>query len=230
MTNASEYFNENWQRYQSTIANNTLYHREMLQELEKFLSTNFKNHPFSFVDVGCGDCSTVISVLKEQPIKKYIGIDAAKDVLKIAEKTLAPLTCDKEFIAENMTEALPRIKAPVDVIYTSYAVHHLSLADKKRFIEVCQQKLSSKGFLLMVDGILEQNQTRDEWLKALKLRIKESNLQLSEEDVNMRMVHPYADDYPEKMDTFAQIAQQQSWSNFQVLVDKGIFSFMVFTK
>ncbi|WP_423202585.1 methyltransferase [Legionella wadsworthii] len=212
------------------MVNNTLYHREMLQELQKFLSNNFKNHPFSFVDVGCGDCSTVISILKEQPIKKYIGIDAAKDVLKIAEKTLAPLTCDKEFIAENMSEALPRIKAPVDVIYTSYAVHHLSLMDKIRFIEVCQQKLSTNGFLLMVDGILKEDQTRDEWLEALKSRIEESNPELSEEEIKSRMVHPYADDHPEKMDTFAQIAQKQSWSSFQVLLNKGIFSFMVFTK
>lgn len=229
MTTASEYFNENWQRYQSTIRNNTLYHREMLQALQKFLSTHIGSRPFSFVDVGCGDSSTIASVLAATSIKKYIGIDAAQDVLKMAEHTLASLDCEKELIADNMITALPRLSAPVDVIFTSYAVHHLSLHDKSNFIAACKQKLSPNGFLLMVDGVLKQNQTRDEWLDALKLRMLESNPDIDGDEIITRMEHPRVDDYPEKIDTFAQIARQQSWNNFQVLVDKGIFAFMAFT-
>ncbi|WP_454783221.1 class I SAM-dependent methyltransferase [Legionella sp. WA2022007384] len=230
MTTASEYFNENWQRYQSTIKNNTLYHREMVQALQKFLSIHIGNRPFSFVDVGCGDSSTVVSVLAATSIEKYIGIDAAPDVLKMAEKTLALLKCKKEFIADNMTVALPRLSDPVDVIFTSYAVHHLSLHDKNHFIATCKQKLNPNGFLLMVDGVLKQDQTRDEWLEALKSRIGESNPEITSDEIMARMEHPRADDYPEYIDTFAQIAREQSWSNFQVLVDKGIFAFMAFTK
>ncbi len=230
MTTASEYFNENWQRYQSTIRNNTLYHREMLQALQKFLSTHIGSHPFSFVDVGCGDSSTIVSVLAATSIKKYIGIDAAQDVLKMAEHTLTSLDCEKEFIADNMTAALPRLSAPVDVIFTSYAIHHLSLHDKNNFIAACKQKLSPNGFLLMVDGVLKQNQTRDEWLDALRSRMLESNPDIDGDEIIARMEHPRVDDYPEKIDTFAHIARQQSWNNFQVLVDKGIFAFMAFTK
>ncbi|KTD03321.1 class I SAM-dependent methyltransferase [Fluoribacter gormanii] len=229
MTTVSEYFNENWQRYQSAIKNNMLFHREMLQALQKFLSTHIGNRPFSFVDVGCGDSSTVVSVLAATSIEKYIGIDAAQDVLKMAENTLAPLNCEKEFIADNMTVALPCLPGPVDVIFTSYAVHHLSLHEKKNFIATCKQKLNPNGFLLMVDGVLKQNQTRDEWLDALQSRMVETNPEITGEEIVARMEHPRADDYPEHIDTFAQIASQQSWSNFQVLVDKGIFAFMVFT-
>ncbi|KTD41756.1 class I SAM-dependent methyltransferase [Legionella parisiensis] len=230
MTTASEYFNKNWQRYQSAIKNNTLYHREMLQALQQFLITHMENRPFSFADIGCGDSSTVVSVLAATSIKKYIGIDAASDVLKMAENTLAVLNCEKEFIADHMITALPRVSAPVDVIFTCYAVHHLSLHDKSSFIALCKQKLSPNGFLLMVDGVLEPHQTRDEWLDALKSRMQESDPDIANDEVIARMEHPRADDYPEKIDTFAQIARQQSWKNFQVLVDKGVFAFMVFTK
>ncbi|KTC79154.1 putative methyltransferase [Legionella cherrii] len=230
MTNASEYFNENWQRYQSALKNNTLYHREMLQALQKFLSTHIGNRTFCFVDVGCGDSSTVLPVLAATPIKKYIGIDAAQNVLKMAENTLASLNCEKEFIADNMTSALPRLTASVDVIYTSYAVHHLSLDEKERFIAVCKQKLNPNGFLLMVDGVRKQNQTRDEWLDALQSRMLESNPEIDGDEIIVRMEHPRADDYPEEIETFSQIARHQSWRNFQVLVDQGIFAFMVFTK
>ncbi|QMT59869.1 class I SAM-dependent methyltransferase [Legionella sp. PC997] len=230
MTTVSEYFNENWQRYQSTIKNNTLYHREMVQALQRFLSTHIGNRSFSFVDVGCGDSSTVASVLSATSIERYIGIDAAPDVLKMAENTLALLPCKKEFIADNMTVALPRLSVPVDVIFTSYAVHHLSLQDKINFIATCKQKLNPNGYLLMIDGVLQLDQTREEWLNALKSRIVESNPDITNDEIIARMEHPRADDYPESIDTFAQIAQQQSWSNFQVLVDKGIFAFMAFSK
>lgn len=230
MTAASEYFNKNWQRYQSAIKNNTLYHREMLQALQQFLVTHMGDRLFSFADVGCGDSSTVVPVLTGTSIKKYIGIDAAPDVLKMAENTLASLDCEKEFIADHMIAALPRVSAPVDVIYTSYAVHHLSLHEKNNFIALCKQKLTPHGFLLMVDGVLKQHQTRDEWLGALKSRMQESDPEIADDEIIARMEHPRTDDYPEKIDTFAQIAHQQTWNNFQVLVDKGIFAFMAFTK
>jgi hypothetical protein len=116
---ASAYFNENWQRYQSTVKNNTLYHREMLLALQQFLSTSVGTRPFSFVDVGCGDSSTVAPILADQVITKYIGIDAAKDVLKLASHSLAHLECEKEFIADNMTTAIPRLSSPVDIIFES---------------------------------------------------------------------------------------------------------------
>lgn len=226
---ASAYFNVNWESYQSSVKNNTLYHREMLAALDEFLSAHFKDRPFSFVDVGCGDSSSVASVLVNKPLTKYVGIDAAKEVLKLASNTLTDFSCEKEFIADNMKTAILNLSSPVDIIFTSYAVHHLSSKEKISFIYHCQQKLKPKGFLLMIDGVLEPNQTRDEWLKALEARIKEVN-PLTEEEVLNRMQHPRADDFPEEVNTFASIASQQSWKNFEVLVDKGIFAFIMFAK
>lgn len=227
---ASSYFNENWQRYQSTVKNNTLYHREMLAALRQFLSANIGTRTFSFVDVGCGDSSTVAPLLADQAITKYIGIDAAENVLKMASTSLAQLECEKEFIADNMTTAIPHLSSPVDIIFTSYAVHHLSLQDKFNFIESCKQKLNQNGFLLMVDGVLKDNQARDEWLNALQGRMEKTIPDITSDEVAFRMQHPRVDDFPESIETFSNIAQQQAWKSFQVIVDKGIFAFMVFTK
>lgn len=227
---ASAYFNENWQRYQSTVKNNTLYHREMLSALQQFLSIHIGNRAFSFVDVGCGDSSTVAPILSGKNIIKYIGIDAAEDVLNMASISLAHLECEKEFIADNMTTAIPRLSSPVDIIFTSYAVHHLSLQDKINFIESCKQQLNQNGFLLMIDGILKDNQTRDEWLDALKERMETTVLDITSDEIAFRMQHPRVDDFPESIETFSKIALQQSWTSFHVIVDKGIFAFMVFAK
>lgn len=230
VNSASAYFNENWQRYQRSVQNNTLYHLEMLAALKQFLIENIGTRSCSFVDVGCGDSSTVAPILADQPITKYIGIDAAVDVLKMASNSLTHLECKKEFIADNMTTAIPRLSSPVDIIFTSYAVHHLSLQEKFNFIENCKQKLNHNGFLLMVDGVLKENQTRDEWLNALQERMKTTIPDLTSDDLVFRMRHPRADDFPDSIETFSKIAQKQAWKSFQVIVDKEIFAFMVFAK
>lgn len=230
VNSASVYFNENWYRYQSTIKNNTLYHREMMTALGQFLTKTMGSRAFSFVDMGCGDSSTIATVLANSSIETYIGIDEAHDVLKMAAISLAPLKAKKTFIADNMTSAILHIQNPVDIIFTSYAAHHLSLQDKFNFIENCKQHLKPQGFLLMIDGILKPHQTRDEWLDALQKRMESTLLDVSKEDIEARMEHPRKDDFPESIETFAHIAEQQSWRFFERIVDKGIFAFMVFAK
>lgn len=226
---ASQYFNENWKRYRNSIECNTLYHREMFAALNEFIQKNIK-HPFSFVDVGCGDSTATAAVLSDKPVSQYIGIDAAKDVLKIAAQTLAPMNCEKEFIAENMNTAIKQLKSPVDIIFTSYAVHHLSPQEKIDFLLDCKKQLKANGFFLMVDVIREDNQTRDAWLDALKARIQLTQKNITADELAFRMQHPSANDYPEKMTTFKKIAQEQGWRFFDVLVNKGIFAFMLFAK
>jgi SAM-dependent methyltransferase len=225
---ASAYFNEHWQRYQSTIKNNTLYHREMLLALQQFLSANIGSRSFSFVDVGCGDSSTIAPILADMAITKYIGIDQAEDVLKLASTSLAHLECEKEFIADNMTLAIPRLPTPVDIIFTSYAVHHLSYKDKFKFIENCKQKLNPNGFLLMIDGVLSGEQTREEWLNALQKRMEITIPNITSDELEFRMQHPRVDDFPESVATFSEMAEQQAWSSFQVVLEIEIFAFMAF--
>ena len=134
MNVSSKYFNDHWQQYQDVLNNNTLYHREMMTTLDDFLNNHFGAQPFSFVDVGCGDSSTVLSVLKDKDLAEYVGIDAAHDVLTYAEKNLKIINCKKEFIAKDMQNAIRELSFTYDVIFSSYAVHHLSLQEKAEFI------------------------------------------------------------------------------------------------
>jgi cyclopropane fatty-acyl-phospholipid synthase-like methyltransferase len=226
---ASQYFNNNWKKYQETIKNNTLCHREMAAALNTFLIDNMAARNFTLVDVGCGDGSTIIPVLIGKSLTKYIGIDGAAEVLKLAENNFSVINSEKEFICDNMVNAIAKLPAPVDVIFTSYAVHHLSRQHKIDFIQTCQNKLGTNGYLIMIDGVLKRNQTRDEWLEDLSNQIKVTQ-QLTPEELHFRMQHPRKDDFPEEIATFEAIAKDQLWRKFEVLVDKEIYAFMVFAK
>lgn len=226
----SAYFNANWQRYQDSINRDTLFHKEMFSALVKFFAQHYANRPFTLLDIGCGDSQFMAPVLANTSIRKYYGVDQAADVLKLAENNLANIHCEKEFICQDMLNVMSEWRTAVDIIFSSYAIHHLTTAQKNEFIQQCKNNLTEPGFLLMVDGVLAKQQSRDEWLEALRARMKIANPGITKEELDERMVHPCANDFPDSISTFEAIAKNQDWKNFQVLIDKGIFAFMVFTK
>lgn len=225
---ASLYFDANWKRYQSTLAGNSLYHKEMGEALNQFIDTHVKPS-FSLVDVGCGDSSTIAPILRHKKIKHYVGIDAAPNVLKLAEKQMAVVSCEQQFICDDMSAAILKLNSKADIIFTSYAVHHLSKERKIQSIHDCKNQLNDAGVLVMVDGVLDMGQTREQWLDALEHRLNTTQT-MTPDELQFRMQHPRADDHPEAIETFQQIASEQGWSRFEVLVNKKIFAFMVFFK
>jgi len=226
---SSQYFNDNWQRYQETLKANSLYHREMYEAIKSFLIKHVLNKEFSFVDVGCGDASAILPYLSDIGLNHYIGIDAAADVLKLAESNFNVLDISKQFICDNMFEAIPKLPGSYDVIFSSYALHHLTTQQKEDFLKSCQDKLGSNGVIILVDGILKENQTREEWLEVLAHRMKTTQ-NLSEEVLEERMQHPREDDYPEPISFFRKIAEVQHWKAFKVLLEIDIYACMLFFK
>jgi SAM-dependent methyltransferase len=224
-----EHFDKNWERYLRSIHNNFLYHQEMFSMFDKFLKEHFDNKPFALADMGCGDGSVILGALMNKPITQYIGVDAAADLMHKAPQVLDSLTCDKQFICGDMAQVIKTLPT-LDIIFCSYALHHLSHESKVAFILDCKNKLADNGFLILVDGVLAQNQTRDEWLAALEKRYFEATPNHTEDELASFRKHVHNDDFPEAIDTYRQIAESQHWGNFEVLIDKGIFAFMVFSK
>jgi cyclopropane fatty-acyl-phospholipid synthase-like methyltransferase len=129
-----------------------------------------------------------------------------------------------------MQNAILNLPHKVDIVFSAYALHHLSLPQKKAFIQNCLNQLTHKGNFLLVDVILESNQSREAWLEALEEQFKESNLGLTNEEIAKRMSHPRADVFPESIATYFNIAEEQGWSTFEVKIYKGNLVFMHFSK
>jgi cyclopropane fatty-acyl-phospholipid synthase-like methyltransferase len=230
MKEVAEYFNENWQHYKNYVANNKLCHNELFAALNQFLHQKMAGKTFTFVDVGCGDGSMIEPVLLNHSIKSYIGIDIAEEVIRMAPDILAKLHCEKHFIPQNMLTSIKYLPSPVEIIFSSYSVHHLSYQEKVSFIHDCKNKLLPGGFFLMIDGIREENQTRTQWLQAYEEYYSETIPNITSEQLESAMKHPTRSDYPEAISTFEGIAQIQEWSDFNVLIKLGLLSFMVFSK
>lgn len=230
MKEVAQYFNEHWQNYKDAVARNSLCHKEMLSALEQFLCEKMQGKNFSFVDVGCGDSDTIAPYLQHHALNKYIGIDIAEIVLQKAANNLSQLNCFKQFIAENMITAIQKVQPPIDLIFSSYTVHHLNYMEKFNFIKDCKSKLAPEGYFLMVDGILDENQTREEWLLAYERYYKELYPTISDEELERLMRHPRSSDYPESILTFKRLAQTQGWAHCEILLKIGLLAFLIFTK
>ncbi len=225
----SEYFNKNWELYQQSVESNLLYHHEMFSALDKFLSDHFKSTPFSLADLGCGDGSAVKNTLINKSLSHYIGVDSASDLIASAPDIMVELNCEKRFLCENMATAIKNLE-PINVILSSYALHHLNYAEKVAFIHDCYEKITHHGHLLLIDVVLGNLQQREEWLDNLQQRMTETFPHLSSVEIEHRLKHPRNDDFPESIDTYRSIAKMQQWQKFKVLIDKESCAFMVFSK
>lgn len=227
---ASQYFNDNWKKYQATLATNTLYHREMMATLTTFLQQHFANKPFSLVDAGCGDSSVIHEVLKNFQLSSYTGIDAAQAVLELAENNFSDINCKKEFICGNMQQAIQQLTGKYNIIFTSYAVHHLALTDKAQFLHDCYKKLEPNGYLILIDGILKQGQPREAWLDELASRMQLTQNLSAEQTEERISSHARHADFPIEIAAYKEIASQQPWKRLEVLFERDIFAFMLFVK
>jgi len=225
------FFEDKWHLYQRVIRGNVLCHGEMFATLDHLLAERFGNSPFSFVDFGCGDASAVLDTLRNKPISHYTGVDAASDLIATAAKKLAPLDCQKTLICQDMATAVSHLAVQVDVIFCSYALHHLLLDQKIKFIENCYQRLNTPGYFILVDGVAMEHETREQWLERLDRRILEKVPDFTAEDRAQIMQHPREADFPETIAMFRRIAKQSPWRSFEVLVERDDFlAFMVFVK
>lgn len=224
------YFDSNWQRYLTSVANNALNHKEMFSTLDYFLSNLPHKNEITLADLGCGDSSAILNSLKKNTPKRYIGVDAAQGILSQAQFTLAEIACEKQFICADISSVVKQLPEPTDIIFSSYTLHHLSHANKKIFLQDCLEKLAPNGYFIMVDGVLAVNQTREQWLEALRVKLGYTDPNLSQEEIDYLMEHPTKDDFPESIATFAAMAKELGWSKFDIVVDKGIYAYLLFSK
>ncbi len=233
MTNAaSEYFNRNWELYTESVNSGALFHQEMYATFGAILNDHFPDQAFSIADFGCGDLRSTAKLLSAPvfKIKNLIGVDGAADVLNLARANTAHLACEKTFMCEDMLSACAKLPdASLDVIFSSYALHHYSLAQKEAFLQNCQRVLRPDGIFVLVDGVRARHQTREQWIEVLESNFL-AKAQHSPKDHEQCFEHVRSSDFPETLETFASIAQKQAWKKFQIALDKGHCACQVFSK
>ncbi|WP_353570860.1 SDR family oxidoreductase [Candidatus Albibeggiatoa sp. nov. BB20] len=224
-----EFFNQEWTIYRKVVDLNLLSHKEIAATLKQFLITPYEQ-PISLLDLGCGDALIPSQILVDVPISSYTGVDLSSFALSCAKKNMVTCHFEKDFVEGNLTEVVAKYQGKFDVIIAGYSIHHLSLKDKQSLFISARKALKQNGYFLIYDAVCESGEKREDYLKRHWGMYKHPKV--TEAEHNLIYDHLKSDDYPESLETLAELANSSGFQSSQSLFwDKHkVFNLSVFTK
>ncbi len=160
-----------WDAYKKVVAGDYMFHSKIGAGLAGALA-RFSGRPYRLLDLGCGDASAIAPLLRETPPAAYTGVDLSDKALTLAAQNLKGLPFEPTLKYADLVDALAE-DGVYDVIYSSFAVHHLTTERKAEFFRRAAQRLAPGGLLLLADVVREEDETLPvyhrrytEWLRA----------------------------------------------------------------
>lgn len=213
-------FVDSWSVYQKIITSNYMFHREIHVEVERLLDS-FQPSSFAFLDLGCGDASMIAPLLKSHGTGSYTGVDLSDTALAQASSNLASLSCPITLKNTDMLRFLQEDTESYDVIFSSYALHHLNSHDKRTFLKACHRRLNSTGSLIMIDITRDEHQDLPEFLDTYCRIIELEWSDLSPEEANHVTNHVRENDLPEQTGDLRAMALNAGFRSFDVISRLG---------
>lgn len=211
-------FFEEWQIYAKLLTHDYMDHRAFFDRLRTEILTRFKR-PIAILDLGCGDLTPVLPLLKSIPVEHYTGIDESEAALALAENHLAPLGTPYRLVKGDLLESMLQIEERFDVILASFSLHHLAdTADKQHALEAGGRLLRSGGIFAVVDIFRAELETREGYLERWVAHAETRYTELGKAELKSLSDHVRARDFPVSLSTFEAIGKQAGLNRFDVLL------------
>lgn len=176
-----EFFDQQWLSYRGIVDHNLMEHRQATDataaELERWLAARPAGAPAPrMLDLGCGDLALLAPVLRRLPLGSYTGLDQAAVVLPLARRALGDVPYPNHWIeADLLAWARGTVGSScdaVDILHSSFAIHHLDQEQKTGFLEKARQRLSPEGLFLWVDVFRRSGESREGYVNRYRQRIE----------------------------------------------------------
>ena len=131
--NPVEIFLKSWQVYQDIIKHNYMFHRELSETTQNALERIKPDTSLKILDLGCGDASMALPFLSSNQVAMYTGCDLSQPALDIAKSALDASGIAYRLLCDDMVRvATEQADGSIDLVFSSYALHHLNAIDKER--------------------------------------------------------------------------------------------------
>jgi len=210
-TDAENIFNT-WELYRKIVSFNNMFHREIYTDVASVLQT--ARHHFALLDLGCGDAANLAPVLGSVPIGRYCGVDLSATALGFAEQNLNGLACPVILQLGDLLQSLYETDLRYDVIFTSFALHHLRYEQKADFFKAAYGHLEANGFLLMIDTVRDEQEDLAEYLQAYCAWLRGDWQGIDDQEKEIACQHIVENDFPETLSTVQTFSQQAGFANY----------------
>ena len=229
INDAVKEFFDGWSLYKIFVDNNMMSHKEMYQAIDLTLKEHFAGREFSLLDLGCGDSAFIAKVLDKYDVISYTGIDLSQEATKLAMANLHFIADKVTFVHCDFLQAMRQKslkQESFDVVFTSYALHHYTLAEKQDFFTLAKNLLRKNGILIVVDVVLSEHQSLKEFL-AEELEFFSGFPELSPTNFNAASAHITTADLPETLTTYKQLSANAGLANFSIICQQKFFQAFV---
>ena len=116
-----------------------------------------------------------------------------------------------------------------DVIFSGFAVHHLMFDEKVRFLRAAGRCLAENGWLILVDVVREESQSRENYLEGYLEFMRENGIKVPQEQLREMCAHVHDYDYPECLSILQEMTSAASLNADCIISRYGQHYALLFT-
>lgn len=222
-------FLKSWTVYQDIIKHNYMFHREISHAVHKALQESNFNRSLSILDLGCGDASMILPMLNPSDVKNYVGCDLSQSALDIAHDALEKIGIRHQLICDDMQSfAAEQQDSSYDLVFSSYALHHLNTLHKEKIVKEIARILVPGGRFVLVDVFREPAEDRAQYMHHYMSKLKDTWVNLDTEAKNLVINHATEFDFPELTDFYRAKCQNVGLANDRLLAKYTWHSALIF--
>ena len=213
-----EFFNRQWASYRAIVEHDLMEHRSVAdatgQAIEGWLAARAADAPAPvMVDLGCGDLALIGPLLRSLPLGSYTGLDLAGVVLPLAQQALGEVPYPSHWVEGDLLAwATETAGAPVDILHSAFAIHHLDQPQKETFLAAARQCINPSGIFVWTDVFREPGEARDAYVERYTRRIRTGWQPLSAEQQDHVIHHLSSFDIPADRAEIQAAAEAAGWS------------------
>jgi ubiquinone/menaquinone biosynthesis C-methylase UbiE len=193
--NSAQIFSENWSIYQKIMSHNYMHHAEFAEETAGVFNSLIRKN-LHLLDVGCGDVIGLLPALQKASIGFYTGYDLSLYALQVAATRLSSQNFSFALKEGNMMPLIAEEEKQFDVIYSSFAIHHLQDDEKRKLFQICFDKLLPRSKMIYIDVFRQENITREQYIQEYFSYIKNDWLLLTADEKQPIYEHVSQYDFP----------------------------------
>jgi 2-polyprenyl-3-methyl-5-hydroxy-6-metoxy-1,4-benzoquinol methylase len=226
----TQIFIRNWEIYQKIIRENYMKHKELAAHSQVFLNQLSLQQPIKLLDIGCGDAHQISKQLKDLNLSSYTGYDLSAQAIQFAKQNVEKLNTKIDFHVGYMEDLIKKDQQRYSVLYSSFAIHHLTNEVKLDFIHNCFNKLDAGGLFILIDIKRLPGQTIEDYKKSYADWIYAEWHSLTTDEKDAIIDHLNTCDIPVEALTYIEYANSTGFNFIEEVAIDARHTLLVFSK